>query len=84
MHLLIAIGFGLWWVSGVASFCFWWTREYDLTLSRLWDAACIGVSGPIAFVVGWLIFGPPSNRPSIVLIRSRKHRATGCQNASSR
>lgn len=84
MHLVIAIGLGLWWVSGVASFCFWWTREFDLIVSNLWTAAFVGLMGPIAFILGWLISGRPSNRPPFVLIRSRKHRVTDSQKASSR
>lgn len=82
MHPLIAASLALWWISGVSGFCFWWTREFDLTLSGLWLAGLVGVMGPGTFIYGWLVMGPPATRPPIVLIRSRKHRTGPSHEAS--
>lgn len=61
----------LWWLTGVCSLVYWWTTEFDFTLSEIFLAAFIGVIGPAAFVVGWTLH-TPINGKSKVLIKQRK------------
>lgn len=49
----------LWWVIGSASFIYWWTSEYDLTLCSAIGSLAAGVCGPITFFIGWCIHGKP-------------------------
>lgn len=47
-----------WVLSGSASFVFWWTTEYDLTVSVILGSLAVGfLIGPFAYVLGWLIHG---------------------------
>jgi hypothetical protein len=59
----------LWWVVGSASFIYWWTSEYDLTLAAAIGSLAAGVCGPITFFIGWRIHG--ESRPPIILIKAR-------------
>lgn len=59
----------LWWAIGTASFIYWWTGEHDLTLSASFMSLFVGITGPIAFFMGWLIHG--KSKP-VVLIKARK------------
>lgn len=47
----------VWFISGAASFVYWWTKEYDFT----WDYVPLmvigGVCGPLSFIIGWCIHG---------------------------
>jgi hypothetical protein len=43
--LLMVVG---WYVSGVASFIFWWTRDYDLALGDAVFGLFVGAAGPFA------------------------------------
>lgn len=49
----------LWWLSGVAGFVFWWTKEYDLTLepSQIFLSIFVGLIGPAAWILGAVIHG---------------------------
>lgn len=57
----------IWYLIGVGSFVFWWTRDEDLTTNDVGMALLAGLIGPFAFVVGWTIHG---NRR--VIIRKRR------------
>ena len=60
----------LWWVIGSASFVYWWTSEFDLTRSAGMGSVVVGLTGPIAFLIGWVIHGKSSE--SVVLMKARK------------
>lgn len=47
----------LWYISGVASFIYWWTTDRDLETSTLWLMLLVGVCGPFAFPMGYLVHG---------------------------
>jgi hypothetical protein len=57
----------LWYASGLISFTYWWTKDYDLTPSILPFAMIAGAMGPAAFVLGCLIHSESSR----VLIKRR-------------
>jgi len=60
----------LWWTSGVASFIYWWTTEYDFGLAEVLPALMIGTVGPVAWPMGWIFHGEV--RDQKVLIKRRK------------
>lgn len=63
----------LWWVTGSASFIYWWASSLDLTLVNGFLSVLVGIFGPIAFFMGWLIHGKSNTRAKpIVLIKARK------------
>lgn len=47
----------LWFVSGVCSHIFWWTRDYDYRLSDINMTIMSGFAGPFAFIIGMSIHG---------------------------
>jgi hypothetical protein len=47
----------LWWVTGSAGYCYWWTNEYDLRTDDIPMAVLTGILGPMAWFVGWSIHG---------------------------
>lgn len=57
----------LWLVSGAASFIWWWTKDYDLTINEIWLIMLSLIGGPLVFFVGWLIHGDENE----ILIRKR-------------
>lgn len=57
-----------WYLSGVSSFVYWWTTEYDLTFEDLCGAFLIGMIGPFAFVLGFAIH---SKKGKTVIIKNR-------------
>lgn len=64
----IAIYVAIWFVSGLAGFAFWWTREDDLTAAQLPIGFISALTmGPITWIIGGLIHGK-----SRVLIHKRK------------
>ena len=70
MQILI---FGIiWYIVGVLSFIYWWTRVHDLELIHLLLGFFVGLMGPIAFVFGYLVHGEPIELFSKVLIKQRK------------
>lgn len=59
-----------WWISGVAAFIFWWTKDWDLKVSDLVSALLLGLMlGPFAFIVGFLVHGGSDSK---TLISKRK------------
>lgn len=57
----------LWYISGVASFIYWWTKSHDLTATDMVFALFVGLIGPIAFIMGAQIHGN-----GFVLIKKQK------------
>jgi hypothetical protein len=56
----ISIVLILWYVSGIASFVFWWTRSENLAdyLFVFFVAFFAGFTGPFAWVTGYCIHSP--------------------------
>lgn len=54
---MILIYMLIWWLSGFASFLFWWTTQHDLEVSTAMFGVIAGIVGPFAFLGGWLIHG---------------------------
>ena len=68
MEYLIAIA---WWLSGYASFVFWWTTDYDLKVEDAIGGLFYAVTGPFTFVLGWLIHGKSFSGGRKILIGKR-------------
>ena len=66
---MIALCIGLWLASGIASFIYWWTWDYDFTTKDLFPFAFAALMGPISFAVGAMIHGGGSNT---TIIKRRK------------
>ena len=56
----------LWYACGVASFIFWWTKEFELTTDDLIFALFIGFFGPIAFGMGWTVHGDDTVKDRVI------------------
>ena len=52
---MIFILLSLWWLSGVFSFVYWWTKDYDLETPQLFLAVIAGLIGPMAWFAGSMI-----------------------------
>lgn len=57
-----------WYLSGVGSFIWWWTKDYNFGPTEAFMSIFIGLVGPIAFFLGWVIHG---DKPTTVLIKRR-------------
>ena len=53
----------LWFLSGSASFIFWWTKDQDFNVSEVPLALVCGLLGPISFILGWFMHG---DKPSFI------------------
>lgn len=69
--MLISIGLA-WYVIGVLSFIFWWTKDYNITVFEVPLTLLIGIIGPIAFLIGWVVHGDMSYKDSKILIKKRR------------
>ncbi len=57
----------LWYAVGVASFIYWWTRDYDFTTGELGLALLEGIIGPLAFIFGAIMH----SKGTYVLVNKR-------------
>jgi uncharacterized membrane protein YhfC len=58
METLIIIGCILWAASGLASFIYWWTKDYDLTIKEIFVPGILTFfAGPLAYLIGYSIHG---------------------------
>lgn len=58
MNTLILILIILTWLlSGIISFIYWWTRDYDYKSSEIFTSLFAGLLGPFAFILGYTIHG---------------------------
>jgi hypothetical protein len=63
----------LWAASGVASYVYWWTSEYDLTLIDLIAMGSFSaLAGPLSFIIGYSVHGAVKREKSPVVLRRRK------------
>lgn len=65
MLLSVIIAF-LWYIIGVWSFIFWWTKDSDLKLIHFMFGLVTGLTGPIAFILGWFMHGDPIKWGSLI------------------
>lgn len=52
----------MWYLSGMASFVYWHTRDFDFKYDDLLVTFFVGITGPIAFLLGLVIFGNYDNK----------------------
>lgn len=45
----------VWFISGAASFIYWWTKEFDFTWEEFPLLIFGGASGPLSFLIGWFV-----------------------------
>jgi hypothetical protein len=71
---MIIIGFSLWYLIGLYSFYYWWTKDGDITadpeIITLW--LIVGLAGVIAWFIGMSIHKDPQSKEPIVLFKKRK------------
>ena len=46
-----------WWVTGMWSFKYWYTKDYSITMAITPVWALSGVCGPLGYSLGWMIHG---------------------------
>ena len=56
-----------WYIIGVVSFVYWWTKDSDLKVGDTVLMAMCGVLGPIAFIIGFIIHSSVNS----ILIKKR-------------
>lgn len=47
----------VWFISGAASFIYWWTKEFDFTWDHVPLMVFGGVCGPLSFIIGRWVHG---------------------------
>ena len=62
----------IWYISGVASFVYWWTNQNDFMTRHIPLCLSVGLFGPIAFPVGYIIHGDDLPQFNDVLIERRE------------
>lgn len=48
-----------WWILGIISFVYWWTKDHSLTWCDLLIGMVIASGGPLMWFMGWLTHGEP-------------------------
>lgn len=69
---LYLVCFVVWYLVGVVSFIYWWTKTSDLTIRELHVLFCAGFMGPITFILGWILVGDATFSIDGVIVRKRK------------
>ena len=52
---LISICCICWFILGVYSFIYWWTKEWDITIAEIPICIMVGLAGPFSFFSGLMI-----------------------------
>lgn len=60
----------LWFVFGVLSHIYWWTKIFNYTINDIFFSLCCGVLGPISYIIGFL--SPRDYNINKVLIKRRR------------
>ncbi len=47
----------IWYIIGIISFIYWWTKDFDLTMNEFLPMLGLGVGGPTIWIIGWAIHG---------------------------
>ena len=75
---MIEIGFAVWYLIGLYSFYYWWTKDADITadtkLITFW--LITGFFGLLWWFIGWSIDKDLQNKEPIVLFKKRKQTKT--------
>ena len=66
---IIIISIITWYVCGVLSFVYWWTKDFNFKTDDLYFSLLIGFIGPIGFPIGWAIHR--DKKDDKVLIKKR-------------
>ena len=62
--MIIVLGILAWWIIGVCGYIYWWTREFDLTVSdACWGMLMGLISGPIVWIAGFAMHINTTMRP---------------------
>lgn len=69
--MITALLFILWWAAGIYGFIFWWTTQHDFTAAELPIAVSLGLMGPLAFLVGWLVHGQRGPKWDSVIFKKK-------------
>ena len=73
--ILIISGIGIWYLIGCLSFCYWWTKDYDLTIKEIHLILITGLAGVFTWFIGRHIHKDDTliDEPeSIVIFKHRK------------
>lgn len=66
--MLVLIALLLWFLSGILSFIFWWTQDFDFTLKEVPISLIVGLAGPTSFLLGFTLH----SKSTKILIERRK------------
>jgi hypothetical protein len=72
MSLKLILLLLLWYISGVVSFIYWWTKDYDFEVRGIPVAVFSGLAGPISFIIGAAIHND-SKSSSKIIIKKRNN-----------
>jgi hypothetical protein len=73
-YFVVGLCIGMWFLSGISGFIYWWTTEYDLGLSDAIFAVCVmSWLGPLMWGIGWTVHGK-TRLPDIVVMKRRHKR----------
>lgn len=59
---MIGFYFLIWYLVGICSFIYWWTKDHDFDMSLIFICFIEALFGPFTFLFGWLIHGDHSKR----------------------
>jgi hypothetical protein len=63
----------LWYLFGVMSFAYWWTKEFDLRVKDILPCLVLGFCGFFAWIIGWGIHGKPLFKSSSKVILKKRN-----------
>tara|TARA_R110000803_G_scaffold209521_2_gene279304 strand:+ start:362 stop:574 length:213 start_codon:yes stop_codon:yes gene_type:complete len=66
---LIIMGLVVWYLVGMYSFYYWWTKDHDLTTDELGLMFCVALAGVITWFLGRSIHG---NNKSQTVFKKRE------------
>jgi hypothetical protein len=59
--MMILLVFIAWYLMGIASFLFWWSREFNIITNDLFMSLIVGVLGPTAWMLGYIMHSNVTN-----------------------
>lgn len=74
---MLILGIISWYLSGVFSFIYWWTSDYDYRGTDIPITLLMGIAGPIAFLMGWCIHSKKNTRVLIKMRANKNQRLHG-------
>lgn len=63
----------LWCLIGNLCYIYWWTKDNNFRVEDIKYSLGIGLTGPIAFLIGWLIHGEELLDKRKILIKKRNN-----------